>query len=76
MEDRKGCNVKNLYSMDKHRIKLIIRLAKNNEITQEEALNDILGIFSVSKRFNSTNFLIGMAFGGLLGLICMAISLY
>ena len=68
-------NVKNIYSMDKHRIKLILRLVKNNEMSQEEALNDILDIFSVSKRFNSTNFLIGMAFGGLLGLICVAISL-
>lgn len=68
-------NVKNIYSMDKHRIKLILRLVKNNEISQEEALNDILDIFSVSKRFNSTNFLVGMAFGGLLGLVCVAISL-
>ena len=68
-------NVKNIYSMDRHRIKLILRLVKNNEMSQEEALNDILDIFSVSKRFNSTNFLVGMAFGGLLGLICMAISL-
>jgi hypothetical protein len=61
--------------MDKKRIKIIIRLVKNNEMSQEEALNDILDIFSVSKRFNSTNFLIGLAFGGLIGLICMAISL-
>jgi hypothetical protein len=61
--------------MDKHRIKLILRLVKNNEISQEEALNDILDIFSVSKRFNSTNFIVGMAFGGLLGLVCIAISL-
>ena len=61
--------------MDKKRIKIIIRLVKNNEMSQEEALNDILDIFSVSKRFNSTNFLIGLAFGGLIGLICMAILL-
>ena len=68
-------DVKNIYSMDKHRIKLILRLVKNNEISQDEALNDILDIFSVSKRFNLTNFLIGMAFGALLGLVCMTISL-
>lgn len=61
--------------MDRYRIKLILRLVKNNEISQEEALNDILDIFSFSKRFNSTNFLVGMAFGGLLGLVCIAISL-
>lgn len=60
--------------MDKYRIKLILRLVKNNEISQGEALNDILNIFSVSKRFNSTNFIVGMAFGGLLGLVCMAIK--
>lgn len=59
--------------MDKKRITLILRILLANDMTIEEATHEILDLFSVSKRFNSTNFLAGMLVGGLIGLISMAI---
>jgi len=60
--------------MDKKRITLILRILLANDITIEEATQKILDLLSVSKRFNSTNFLVGMAVGGLIGLISIAIA--
>ena len=60
--------------MDKKKIILILRILLANEMTIEEATQEILDLFSVSNRFNPTNFLIGMVVGAMIGLICMAIT--
>ena len=62
--------------MDKKRITLILRILLANDMTIEEATQKILDLFSVSKRFNSTNFLVGMSVGGLIGLISIAIATF
>lgn len=60
---------------DKYHINLILRLFKNNELTINEALTDILEVFSNSKRFNSANFLAGMGVGAMIMAICIAITM-
>ena len=61
--------------MDKYRIQLILRLVLTNQISQSEAVNDILEIFKNSKRFNCTNFFAGLSLGALIGVLTMGILL-
>lgn len=55
----------------KDRIKLepMLRAFKNGDIDLEYAVNFILHIFSVSKRFNSNSFLTGVLVGLVLAII-------
>ena len=54
--------------MDKRRIKIILKLHKTNEMSRNEALNEILDI---CKDFKAKYFLTGMALGTILGIISM-----
>ena len=60
---------------DKDKLAPLLRAYKNGDVDFDYAMDFILHIFSVSKRFNSNSFLIGMTVGGLLGMICLWISL-
>jgi hypothetical protein len=60
---------------DKGKLAPLLRAFKNGDVTFDYAMDFILHIFSVSKRFNSNSFLIGMMVGGILGIISLWIFL-
>jgi len=60
---------------DKDKLATLLRAFKNGDVDFDYAMDFILHIFSNSKRFNSNSFLIGMAIGGILGIICLRISI-
>jgi hypothetical protein len=60
---------------DRDKLAPLLRAFKNGDVDFDYTMDFILHMFSVSKRFNSNSFLIGMLIGGLLGIICLWISL-
>jgi len=60
---------------DKDKLASLLRAFKNGNVDFDFAMDFILHIFSESKRFNSNSFLIGIVVGGLLGIICLWISI-
>lgn len=60
---------------DKHKIKLVLRVFENQEISEAEALHHILDFFSVSKRFNYHNFIAGLISGVIIALIILHFNL-
>ncbi len=54
---------------EENKLKSVLIAYKNGNINLECAIDFILHIFSVSKRFNSNSFLIGIIIGLILALI-------
>lgn len=60
---------------DKDKLAPLLRAFKNGDVNFDYAMDFILHIFSVSKRFNSNSFLIGIFVGGIVALIVVHYSL-
>ena len=60
---------------DKDKLAPLLRAFKNGDVDFDYAMNFILHIFSVSKRFNSNSFLIGLSVGITIALIIIHYSL-
>ena len=56
---------------DKDKIAPLLRAFKLGHVDFDYAMEFILHIYSVSKRFNQNNFLLGMSVGGILMLIVL-----
>ena len=56
---------------DRRKLEPMLRAFKNGDIDLEYAVNFILHIFSVSKRFNSNSFFTGVSVGSLIALILL-----
>ena len=59
---------------DRRKLEPMLRAFKNGDLDLEYAVNFILHIFSVSKRFNSNSFLTGLWVGLIIALIYIAIK--
>ena len=69
-------NGNNICSMkDRKKLEPMLRAFKNGDIDLEYAVNFILDLFSISKRFNSNSFLIGIFVGSVIALIYLHFAL-